>query len=60
MYFNNPCARFILLVLLLQLLGVVQWSSASFPPGTVLDIQLGDVVIEQFSYIPTRGGYEFG
>ncbi|XP_034481385.1 uncharacterized protein LOC117787049 [Drosophila innubila] len=51
--------------LLLLLVACVQWgaengSSASYAPGTVLDIQLGDVVIEQFSYIPTRGGYEFG
>lgn len=59
MNYINPSARRFLLLLLLWM----QWRTecdASFPPGTVLDIQLGDVVIEQFSYIPTRGGYEFG
>ncbi|KAH8314884.1 hypothetical protein KR074_007433 [Drosophila pseudoananassae] len=32
---------------------------ASFPPGTVIDIKLGEVDLEQFSYVPTRDGYEF-
>lgn len=32
---------------------------ASYPPGTVLDIKLGDVTLEQFSYVPTPDGYEF-
>jgi len=32
---------------------------ASFPPGTVIDIKLGDVALDQFSYTPTRDGYEF-
>ncbi|KAH8297815.1 hypothetical protein KR054_011022 [Drosophila jambulina] len=32
---------------------------ASFPPGTVIDIKLGDVTLEQFSYVPTPDGYEF-
>ncbi|KAH8234831.1 hypothetical protein KR032_003790, partial [Drosophila birchii] len=32
---------------------------ASFPPGTVIDIKLGEVTLEQFSYVPTRDGYEF-
>ncbi|KAH8365503.1 hypothetical protein KR093_001488 [Drosophila rubida] len=54
------CAKIFMLLLVFA-----QWETknsvrASYAPGTVLDIQLGDVVIEQFSYIPTRGGYEFG
>ncbi|XP_020808970.1 uncharacterized protein LOC110184700 [Drosophila serrata] len=32
---------------------------ASFPPSTVIDIKLGDVTLEQFSYVPTPDGYEF-
>ncbi|EDV95678.1 uncharacterized protein LOC6557767 [Drosophila grimshawi] len=48
------------LPLLLLWTSVLWNASASYAPGTVLDIQLGDVVIEQFRYIPTGGGYEFG
>ncbi|XP_030386206.1 uncharacterized protein LOC115633022 [Scaptodrosophila lebanonensis] len=34
--------------------------NASFPPGTVLDIQLGNVIVEQFIYLPTGNGYKYG
>ncbi|KAL7734140.1 hypothetical protein ACLKA6_011820 [Drosophila palustris] len=67
---NDPCVgsgktKLNFVKLLLLLVAFVQWgeknvASASYAPGTVLDIQLGDVIIEQFTYIPTRGGYEFG
>ncbi|XP_030560981.1 uncharacterized protein LOC115762771 [Drosophila novamexicana] len=53
--------RCLLLLLLASVLcGTENGANASYAPGTVLDIQLGDVIIEQFSYIPTRQGYEFG
>ncbi|ALC43604.1 CG13297 [Drosophila busckii] len=47
-------------MLILLQLSLFNNVKGSFPPGTVLDIKLGNVVIEQFSYIPTREGYQYG
>ncbi|XP_017957011.1 uncharacterized protein LOC108651667 [Drosophila navojoa] len=51
--------------LLLLLIANILWSTesgvgASYSPNSVLEIQLGDLLIEQFKYIPTLGGYEYG
>ncbi|KAH8304029.1 hypothetical protein KR018_006403 [Drosophila ironensis] len=49
----------LLIVLAACILFGANLNYASFPPGTVIDIKLGEVELEQFSYVPTRDGYEF-
>ncbi|XP_068142894.1 uncharacterized protein [Drosophila tropicalis] len=56
---NNKYVQFVILILACTLLGCAR-INASYAPGTVLDIQLGEAEVEQFKYIPTRDGYEFG
>ncbi|XP_016991113.1 uncharacterized protein LOC108053058 [Drosophila rhopaloa] len=55
---NNKLVQALILLVACVLFGA-NFNYASFPPGTVIDIKLGDVTLEQFSYTPTREGYEF-
>ncbi|KAI8040445.1 uncharacterized protein LOC128258553 [Drosophila gunungcola] len=55
---NNKLVQALILLVACVLFGA-NLNYASFPPGTVIDIKLGDVTLEQFSYTPTRDGYEF-
>ncbi|XP_017010523.2 uncharacterized protein [Drosophila takahashii] len=55
---NSKLVQALILLVACVLFGA-NLNYASFPPGTVIDIKLGDVAVEQFSYTPTRDGYEF-
>ncbi|XP_039487589.1 uncharacterized protein LOC120449272 [Drosophila santomea] len=55
---NNKLVQALIILVACVLFGA-HMNYASFPPGTVIDIKLGDVALEQFSYTPTRDGYEF-
>ncbi|XP_017048558.1 uncharacterized protein LOC108093125 [Drosophila ficusphila] len=55
---NNSLVQALILMVAFVLFGA-NFNYASFPPGTVIDIKLGEVNLEQFSYTPTREGYEF-
>ncbi|EDW93611.1 uncharacterized protein LOC6533173 [Drosophila yakuba] len=55
---NNKLVQALIILVACVLFGA-NMNYASFPPGTVIDIKLGDVALEQFSYTPTRDGYEF-
>ncbi|XP_034658671.1 uncharacterized protein LOC117895259 [Drosophila subobscura] len=56
---NSKLVHGFVLLLACILLGA-NINSASFAPGTVLDIMLGESTVEQFKYIPLADGYEFG
>jgi len=55
---NSKLVQALILLVACVLFGA-NLNYASFPPGTVIDIKLGDVALDQFSYTPTRDGYEF-
>ncbi|XP_016956218.1 uncharacterized protein LOC108028757 [Drosophila biarmipes] len=55
---NSKLVQALILLVACVLFGA-NFNYASFPPGTVIDIKLGDVPLDQFSYTPTRDGYEF-
>ncbi|KAH8318470.1 hypothetical protein KR067_003247 [Drosophila pandora] len=55
---NSKMVHCLILLVAFVLFGA-NLNYASFPPGTVVDIKLGEVDLEQFSYVPTRDGYEF-
>ncbi|EDV51115.1 uncharacterized protein LOC6545120 [Drosophila erecta] len=55
---NNKLVQALILLVACVLFGA-KLNYAVFPPGTVLDIKLGEVALEQFAYTPTRDGYEF-